>query len=176
METARYADFSMASSTLNTALLASVGEKNRNHLKTTFPALKLYMLSPRDIVDTMRAKHGVATSDDVSKLRDPLSRALTSLSDLTDHMDSFLLASQRLTRSGQGETDYRYFELFLETVSGFPSVPASMAGYYTQYPAIVDTSATGTKQCEAITNVAIRIMRIKGMDEQRKIKIDCVII
>jgi hypothetical protein len=52
METARYADFSMASSTLNTALLASVGEKNRNHLKTTFPALKLYMLSPREIVDT----------------------------------------------------------------------------------------------------------------------------
>jgi len=42
--------------------------------------------------------------------------------------------------------------------------------------ATVDTSATGTKQCEAITNVAIRIMRIKGMDEQRKIKIDCVII
>jgi hypothetical protein len=64
-------------------------------------------------------------------------RALTSLSDLTDHMDSFLLASQRLTRSGQGETDYNYFKLFLETVSGFPSVPASMAGYYTQYPAIL---------------------------------------
>ncbi len=95
-----------ASSTLNTALLASVGEKNRNHLKTTFPALKLYMLSPREIVDAMRAKHGVATSDDVSRLRDPLSRALTSLSDLTGHMDSFLLASQRLTRCGQGETDY----------------------------------------------------------------------
>ncbi len=30
----------------------------------------------------------------------------------------------------------------------------------------VETSATGTKQCEAITNVAIRIMRVKGMDEQ----------
>jgi hypothetical protein len=55
-------------------------------------------------------------------------------------MDSFLLASQRLTWSGQGETDYKYFELFLETVSGFPSVPASMAGYYTQYPAIVQQS------------------------------------
>ena len=27
--------------------------------------------------------------------------------------------------------------------------------------ATVDTSATGTKQCEAITNVAIRIMRLK---------------
>ncbi len=76
MEATRHADYSMASSTLNTALLlASVGEKNRNHLKTTFPALKLYMLSPREIVDTMRAKHGVATSDDVSRLRDPLSRA-----------------------------------------------------------------------------------------------------
>ena len=55
-------------------------------------------------------------------------------------MDSFLLASQRLTRSGQGETDYRYFELFLESVSGFPSVPASMAGYYTTYPAILQPS------------------------------------
>ncbi len=129
-------------STLNTALLASVGEKNRNHLKTTFPALKLYMLSPREIVDTMRVKHGVATSDDVSRLRDPLSRALTSLSDLAGHMDSFLLASQRLlTRCGQGETDYNYFKLFLETVSGFPSVPASMAGYYTQYPGILYTAA-----------------------------------
>jgi hypothetical protein len=31
------------------------------------------MLSPREIVDTVRAKHGVATSDDVSMLRDPLS-------------------------------------------------------------------------------------------------------
>jgi hypothetical protein len=55
------------------------------------------LLSPREIVDTMRAKHGVATSDDLSKLRDPLSRALMSLSDLTGHMDSFLLASQCLT-------------------------------------------------------------------------------
>ncbi len=133
-------DYSMASSTLNTALLASIGEQNRNHLKTTLPALKLYMLSPREIVDTMLAKHGVATSDDVSKIQDPLSRVLTSLSDLTGHMDFFLLASQRLTRSGQGETDYRYFKLFLETVSGFPSVPASMAGYYTQYPAILQQS------------------------------------
>ncbi len=55
-------------------------------------------------------------------------------------MDSFLLVSQRLTRSGQGETDYRYFELFLETVAGFPSVPSSMAGYYTMYPAILQQS------------------------------------
>jgi hypothetical protein len=34
--------------------------------------------------------------------------------------------------------------------------------------ATVGTSATGTQQCEDITNVAIaiRIMRVKGMDEQ----------
>ena len=43
-------------------------------------------------------------------------------------------------------------------------------------PVFVDTSATGTKQCEAITNVAIRIMRLRGMDEQRKIEIYCVMI
>jgi hypothetical protein len=75
------------------------------------------MQTPREIVDTMIAKHGVATSDDISKLREPLSRALASSSDLANHMVLFLLASQRLTRSGQGEKDYRYFELFLETVS-----------------------------------------------------------
>ena len=41
---------------------------------------------------------------------------------------------------------------------------------------VVDTSAGWYTQCEDITIVAIRIMRIKGMDEQRKIEIDCVII
>ena len=80
---------------------------------------------PREIVDTMTAKHGVATNDDISKLCEPLHRALTSLSDLTGHMDRFLLASQRLTRSGQGEKDYRYFELFLESVCRRSSLGAS---------------------------------------------------
>jgi hypothetical protein len=120
MEATSNADYSMASSTLNTTLLASIGKKNQNHLKTTFPNLKLYRLSPREIVDTMRPKYGVAASDDVSKLRDSLSQALTP--------------------SGQGDTDYRYFELFVETAPGFPSVPASMAGYYTHYPAILQQS------------------------------------
>ncbi len=89
----------MASSTLNTALLASIGEQNRNHLKTTFPALKLYMLSSRKIVDTMRAKHGVATSDDVSKLRDPQSRLLTSLSDLKRSRGNRLQVFRALSRN-----------------------------------------------------------------------------
>jgi hypothetical protein len=127
----------MASSALTTALLASVGETNRNLLKTTFPTLKTYMLSPRQVIDTMTLKHGVATSDYVSALKEPLSRALTSLSNLPNHMDLFLLASQRLTRSGQGETDFNFFKLFLETVSSFPSVGLCMPGYYVQYPAIL---------------------------------------
>ncbi len=55
-------------------------------------------------------------------------------------MNLFLLASQRLTRSGQGETDFNYFKLFLETVSGFPSVALYMPGYYVQYPAILQQS------------------------------------
>jgi hypothetical protein len=131
-ETARHRDFSMASSALTTALLVSVGEANRNTLKTAFPTLKTYMLSPRQVIDTMTLKHGVATSDDVSALKEPLSRALTSLSNLPNHMNLFLLASQRLTRSGQGETDFNYFKLFLETVSGFPSVALCMPGYFVQ--------------------------------------------
>jgi hypothetical protein len=65
-------------STLATALLASIGETNVVLLKTTYPTVKTYALTPRQIVDTMIAKHGIPTSDDVSKLREPLSRALTS--------------------------------------------------------------------------------------------------
>ena len=139
-EAARFTDFSLASSSLSNALLASIGDTNETYLKTVFPAQRTYMLTPREIVDTMTAKHGVATSDDISKLREPLHRALTSLSDLTGHMDRFLLASQRLTRSGQGEKDYRYFELFLESVSSFPSVALCLPGYYLQCPAILQQS------------------------------------
>jgi hypothetical protein len=106
----KYNDFNFASSTLNTALLLSIDEVNQNILRTTLPTLKPYVLTPRRIVDTMLAEHGVSTGDDNSKLRDPLSQAMmTLLSDLTNHMASFLLASQRLNRSGQGEAAYRYF-------------------------------------------------------------------
>ena len=43
-----------------------------------------------------------------------------------------------------------------------------MDGWVCVLIATVDTSATGTTQCEAITNVAIRIMRVKGIDEQQR--------
>jgi hypothetical protein len=101
-EAVRHTDFSLASSALGKTLLASIGDAIETHLRTVFPEKKTYMLTPREIVDTMTTKHGATTSDDVSKLREPLSRALTSLSDLAKHMHLFLLASQRMTRNGQG--------------------------------------------------------------------------
>ncbi len=84
----------------------------------------------------MIAKHGIPTSKDIHKLRGLFSLALMSLSDLESYMENFLLVSQRLTHSGQGETPYHYFELYLVTVAGFPSVALAMMGYYSRYPAI----------------------------------------
>ncbi len=55
-------------------------------------------------------------------------------------MSSFLLASQRLTRSGKGETAYKYFKMFLETVTSFPSIGMCLTTYYTAHPLIVNQS------------------------------------
>jgi hypothetical protein len=104
MAAAKHNDFSFAGSFLTTVLLASLGEANEDTLRITFPDLTPYMLTPRQIIDTMIAKYGVATGDEVSKLPTPFSKPLTSLSDLTKHMSSFLLASQRLTRSQHAHT------------------------------------------------------------------------
>jgi hypothetical protein len=140
MAVARHNDFSFAGSSLTTALLASLGEANEATLRTTFPDPAPYMLTPRQIVDTMLAKNFVATGDDVSKLLTPLSKPLMSLSDLAKYMSTFLLASQRLTRSGQGKTAYNYFKFFLESVSGFPSIGMCFATYYSAYPVIANQS------------------------------------
>ena len=142
LATARNTDFTYASSTLTTALLASIGDANTDVLRTTFPNYAPYMLTPMMIMATMANQHGVTTGDDVTKLQSPLSQRLTSLSDLTKHMSSFLLASQRLTRTGQGETAYKYFTMFLETVTSFPSIAMCLTTYYTTHPLIVNQSVT----------------------------------
>ncbi len=49
-------------------------------------------------------------------------------------MNAFLLASKKLTKSGQGKTPYEYFEAFLETLKGFPVVGLSIPTFYVQYP------------------------------------------
>ncbi len=140
LATTRHNDFTFASSTLTTALLASIGAANTDILRTTFPNFAPYMLTPIMIMETMANQHGVTTGDDVSKLLSPLSQPLTSLTDLTKHMSSFLLASQRLTRSGQGETAYKYFKMFLETVASFPSIGMCLTTYYTAHPLIANQS------------------------------------
>jgi hypothetical protein len=92
----RSRDYAIAESALLTLLLASIGDTNTDLLATDFPGIRPYALSSRQVVDLMTRKHGIATSDDITKLREPLSLALTSLSDLESHMAKFiLLASQR---------------------------------------------------------------------------------
>ncbi len=68
MATTRHTDFTFASSTLTTALLASIGAVNTDILRTTFPNFSPYMLTPIMIMETMANQHGVTTGDDVSKL------------------------------------------------------------------------------------------------------------
>jgi hypothetical protein len=131
----RFNEYTLASKALAKVLLDSIGAKNQVLLKTLHPTLKIYAFTPRQIVDAMFAKHGIPPNEDIIKLRSPLDLTLTSLSDLENHMANFL-ASQRLTRSGQGETPYEYFERYLVTVTGFPSVALAMMGYYARYPAI----------------------------------------
>jgi hypothetical protein len=114
----------------------SVGETNRTYLKTVFVGIALYALLPRQVIDAMITKHGVFTGDDIAKLRASLSSPLKSLSSLVGHHEKYLLASQRLTRSGQGETPFKYFEMFLETVKGSPLVLHCMTPYYAANPGI----------------------------------------
>jgi hypothetical protein len=52
-----------------------------------------------------------------------------SLSDLVGYQGKYLL-------NGQGETTFKYFEMFLETVKGFPLVLYSMTPYYAANPGI----------------------------------------
>ena len=128
--------YSVATTRLATALVDSVGETNRTYLKTVFVGIALYALLPRQVIDAMITKHGVFTGDDIAKLRAPLSSPLMWLFGLVGHQEKYLLASQRLTRIGQGETPFKYFEMFLETVKGFPLVLHCMTPYYAANPGI----------------------------------------
>ncbi len=127
--TDRHMTYSVATTRLATALVDSVGESNRTYLKTVFVGIALYALLPRQVIDAMITKHGVFTGDDIAKLRAPLSSPLMWLFGLVGHQEKYLLASQRLTRIGQGETPFKYFEMFLETVKGFPLVLHCMTPY-----------------------------------------------
>jgi hypothetical protein len=128
--------YTMASSTLNVALLASIGLDNRVLLQAVYNPIPLYALTPLQIVEAMFAEHGVLAGTDLSRLRAPLQEPLSAVADLERHMNKFMLAAKKLTVSGQGKTAYEYFEAFLETVQGFPVVPQNMSTYYAIHPTV----------------------------------------
>jgi hypothetical protein len=136
----KHQDFNQVGSALAKALLVSIGDENQTHFRTTFVNVKIYALIPAQIVTTMIAKHGVATGDDIQRLKEPLSQSLLSLSDFERHMGKYQLASQKLTRAGQGLADYAYFQAFLLTVQDFPAMTQSMSLYYAQYPTVSQKS------------------------------------
>ncbi len=132
----RHQAYTTASSTLNVALLASVGVDNTVALKATYNPTPLYALTPFQIIEAMFDKHGVLAGQDLARLRAPLQEPLTAVADLERHMDKFLLAAKKLTLAGQGKQPYEYFEAFLATVQAFPLVAGSMSTYYAIQPTI----------------------------------------
>jgi hypothetical protein len=79
-------------------------EDNKVSLEATFDPDPLYSLTPRQIVDAMFAEHGMANPQDLAVLRAPLHEPLPALANLERHMNTFLLASKKLTTAGQGKT------------------------------------------------------------------------
>jgi hypothetical protein len=126
---ARNHAYAAATSTLAQALLASIGPDNKVSLEATFDP-DLYSLTPRQIVDAMFAEHGMTNPQDLAVLRAPLHEPLSALANLERHMNIFLLASKKLTTAGQGKTPYEYFEIFLETLKGFPVVGQCLPAYH----------------------------------------------
>jgi hypothetical protein len=127
---ARNHAYAAATSTLAQALLTSIGPDNKVSLEATFDPDPLYLLTPRQIVDTMFAEHGMTNPQDLAVLRAPLHEPLLALANLERHMNLFLLASKILTTVGQGKTPYEYFELFLETLKGFTVVGHCLPAYF----------------------------------------------
>ncbi len=68
----------------------------------------------------MFKKHASLTGPDLKKLRAPLFEPLQAVAELEALMGKFVLAPLKLTATGHREDSYRYFELFLETIKGFP--------------------------------------------------------
>ena len=102
----------------------------------------VYSLSPRQIVDAMFIKHGQTTGPDLQKLRDPLLKFLPALAELETHMNLFMMASIELTASGHGGNPYRYFEMFLDSVKGFPVLRQQLPGFFTMYPTVNQQNVT----------------------------------
>jgi hypothetical protein len=99
---------------------------------------------PARLSTPMFLKHGQTTGPDLQKLRDSLLKLLPALAELETHMDLFMLALVKLTASGHGKNPYRYFEMFLESVKGFPVLRQQLPGFFTAYPTVNQENNNGT--------------------------------
>ncbi len=84
----------------------------------------------------MFTKHAALTEPDLKKLRAPLFEPLPAVAELEAHMGKFVLASLKLSATGHGEDPYRYFDLFLESIKGFPHISTTLDGFYQRYPTV----------------------------------------
>ena len=134
--------YTLAQNTLSLALMASVGPVNKTLLKVEYTPTPLHFLTPRQIIDCMFKKHASLTGPDLKKLRAPLFEPLQAVAELEAHMGKFVLASLKLTATGHGEDSYRYFELFLETIKGFPLISTTLDGFYQRYPTVPQQTIT----------------------------------
>jgi hypothetical protein len=71
--------YTMANSTLNVALLASIGPDNKVLLQAVNNVIPMYALAPFQIVDAMFQEHGVLAGADLGRLRAPLQEPLSAL-------------------------------------------------------------------------------------------------
>ena len=134
--------YTLVQNALALALLDSVGPANKASLKATFHPTPLHFLTPRQIVDSMFIKHASLTGQDLKALRAPLLEPLLAISDLDQHMTTFMLASMKLSATGHGEDPYRYFEWFLATIKGFPLISTTMVGFYALHPLVAHQTIT----------------------------------
>ncbi len=94
--------------------------KYTDTVNTVSDTTPIHFLNPRQIVDFMFTKHASLTGPDLKKLRAPLFEPLQAVAELEAHMGKFVLVSLKLSATGHGEDSYRYLELFLESIKGFP--------------------------------------------------------
>jgi hypothetical protein len=134
--------YTLALNSLSSALLASVGPVNTTLLKVAYTPTPLHFLTPRQIIDCMFTKHASLTGPDLKKLRAPLFEPLQAVAELEAHMGKFVLASIKLSATGHGEDSYRYFELFLESIKGFPLISTTLDGFYQRYPTVPQQNIT----------------------------------
>jgi hypothetical protein len=86
--------------------MASIGPDNKTLLEAQFDPDSLYSLTPRQIVDATMTAHGTTSAEDLKKyVHRCTSLALKVLADVERHMNAFLLASEKLIKSGQPRED-----------------------------------------------------------------------